>query len=489
MDREKSRDCDESLMATKSGNYWNTLDTDNEGKSCNLSIQMEYERKRTDTQLPLAPFGHSSFQYPFLSKDIITEILIRLPVKLIVKFRCVSKSWRALITSPKFVKDHLRLALKNKAYHKVMWCHRPQIKIEECYLSSLFDNSTTFSDVSALHPRLVSDGLYTRVPDSIVVLGSVHGLICLIGSVDGCIFQGYDDIDTERLVDIEDFKEDLFLWNPSTRRYKKLPDHKPDYWFDTRVYGLGYDMLHDDYKFLGTFRGYQRLHCCKVQLYSLKSDSWKSLDDLPSALSGGNLQGVSGTFVEGSLHWLSYTTDGPDKRWNIISFNLADEKWGTLEKPCYEEGELVLWLGVIGSDLSLFVDCEGTHIDVWVMQKYAVQGSWNKKFIIKYPDGVGLTGFGPLFMLPYFFSITDEILMLFNSTANIYNTRDEVWRPNPYVINWLDHPTAFIYVESLVSPFSAKGTEATRKNLLDVAADPTLPHTISVKCPQSDHKK
>jgi len=47
---------------------------------------------------------------PTLPYDVILEILCRLPVKFILRFRCVCKSWNSLISDPIFVKKQLSVS-------------------------------------------------------------------------------------------------------------------------------------------------------------------------------------------------------------------------------------------------------------------------------------------------------------------------------------------------------------------------------------------
>ncbi|CAO2193909.1 unnamed protein product [Urochloa humidicola] len=51
---------------------------------------------------------------PELFDEIVWEILIRLPVSSLVRFRSVSKAWRAIISDPSFVRAHLHFSRQSQ---------------------------------------------------------------------------------------------------------------------------------------------------------------------------------------------------------------------------------------------------------------------------------------------------------------------------------------------------------------------------------------
>ncbi|KAJ8530726.1 hypothetical protein K7X08_023607 [Anisodus acutangulus] len=136
----------------------------------------------------------SILKIPVLPAELVTEILLRLPVKPLLKFRSVSKSWLALISSPEFVKSHLSVSANNKDYihHRLMWSFRHgPFNLKKCALSE------SAMEVFDLNYHMTSDGLYNKLP----------------------------------------------------QKYKKLPNPRPNLWFEKwRMHGFGYDELHDDYK-------------------------------------------------------------------------------------------------------------------------------------------------------------------------------------------------------------------------------------------------
>ncbi|XP_059295863.1 F-box/kelch-repeat protein At3g23880-like [Lycium ferocissimum] len=399
-----------------------------ESKGDEASHQHPKQSKPTNhSPFPSTSIQESALTISILPQELITDILLKLPVKPLLKFRCVSKSWLALISSPQFVKTHLSICANDKDYtnHRVVLkVNSPEFNLKDCSLNSLlYDPVTEAFDLGypMKNPR--------KPLRSIRIVGSVNGLICLVIGVN-----------------------DFFLWNPSIRKFKKLPDPTDGFYI---MYGFGYDEFHDDYKVVAICNNlrYNGSHHVEVKIYSLKSDSWTSTYE---CWSGGVLSTRWGTLVNGKLHWTTTTTTtrvGVNNPKDIICIDLADKKWGKVEQPCYGEGDFncTLSLGVLGGDLALFYDYLRTHADVWVMKEYGVKESWTKMLTINYPNDP--TAY--LFLHTFCMSNKGEILFEFGSSFVVYNLNDNSIR-NPEITNCNFIRQAIIYIESLVWPLLDK---------------------------------
>ncbi|MCD7472146.1 hypothetical protein HAX54_013142 [Datura stramonium] len=255
--------------------------------------QMDYEQ-------PKRKLAHA--QSSSLPSEIITEILIRLPIKILLRFQSVSKFWFALISSPQFVKAHL---VKNKDYTH-------QRIMRTCIGHQM--NSIKVYPMQSLNYESVTNPYDLDCPlkNHFMIVGSVNGLICLA------------------------FGAHRFLiWNPSIRKFKKVASLEIA--SGSHIAGFGYDELYDDYKLVSIFCG------VKVEIYSLKRNSWRKIDDFQV----GEVKSRLPTLVNSKLHWVTRCGD-------ILSIDLTDEKWGRLEQPFYGEGDDGFDLGVLKTDLSMF---------------------------------------------------------------------------------------------------------------------------------------
>ncbi|CAI9104453.1 OLC1v1003122C1 [Oldenlandia corymbosa var. corymbosa] len=201
------------------------------------------------------------FTIPNFPEDLIAEILLRLPAKSLVKFKCVSKPWRSLISSPEFIKTHLAIASGRDDYghHRLIFTvlsKSRKLRNQLYSVSSLLHKSISAAKVVNIDNPL-------QHPESVTVVGSCNGLVCFYNRIG-----------------------ELVLRNPCTREYKKLPDtgigggnEAGSSW----IFGFGYDNLNDDYKLVGIYWGLYSDPDCKIILYSLKNNSWRKMDDLKVA--------------------------------------------------------------------------------------------------------------------------------------------------------------------------------------------------------------
>lgn len=94
-----------------------------------------------------------------LPEEMVFEVLQRLPVKSLLRFKSECKSWLSIISDPEFVKTHP----KNMALKKVsllMLTYNPQPNL-------LVPSSNYF------------DFLYLLILCDFIVIGSCNGIICL----------------------------------------------------------------------------------------------------------------------------------------------------------------------------------------------------------------------------------------------------------------------------------------------------------------------
>jgi len=123
--------------------------------------------------------------------DAIAEILCLLPVKSLVRFRCVNKSFDTLISDPYFVQMHLKKSKRNPQL-TLTWIPTKMsidLYVVTFPISRLLENSLTTIQYDPYYDLKMNDSIWW-------VVGSCNGLLCLTNAYD---FQH------------------CVLWNPATR--------------------------------------------------------------------------------------------------------------------------------------------------------------------------------------------------------------------------------------------------------------------------------
>ncbi|XVF23720.1 hypothetical protein REPUB_Repub13aG0064000 [Reevesia pubescens] len=187
-----------------------------------------------------------------LPADVLTEILLKLPVMSIVRFKCVSKTWCRLFQNPTFVSQHLSLSKKNN-YLLVVYHEEDNKAVMRLFGYQTF---VSYHDLRQQFPNR-----FTNVYISFCVY---NGVFCLL---------------PHRINSL------VTLWNPATREFRILPECNQNIPSKIRnclhVLGFGLDPLSNDYKviYIRTFLDLEnnkpgRHHA----IYKMSTDSWRVLE-------------------------------------------------------------------------------------------------------------------------------------------------------------------------------------------------------------------
>nr|XP_048323886.1 putative F-box protein At3g17480 [Ziziphus jujuba var. spinosa] len=203
-------------------------------------IKAESEAKRSNNNI--------------LSEELEIEILVRLPVISLLRFKC--KSWRSIIRSPFFIQKHLQVCNSTNPSYLLVQIRSPyDFNLESVSILS-YDNP--------LDPKLIQ--AIPALPGS-EIEGSCNGVFCLYNRANG----------------------DVVLWNPATRETKVVPhshiqrNNRSD--FESEAVGFCFDVK----TVMITYRVVM-IHACtengpmsfQLEVCSLSTDSWRLVPGIRS---------------------------------------------------------------------------------------------------------------------------------------------------------------------------------------------------------------
>lgn len=278
---------------------------------------------------------------------MIEEIVVRLPVKTLLRFKCVCKHWCDLIESRRFMNRH--------------YCHdsnRDRLVFSRC-LSYDYEENYRFEEANG-------DGVDLRMGPGYFFkscMGPVNGVFC--------------EVSRHRTID---------LLNPATREVKRLPSLPPMPWprdcgWLNLRFGFGLDPSTGDYKTVA-FYGAQL-----VCVYSVSSECWRFIEGVDPSLLSTSLgyvlveaswEELGGGFCNGVYYWVSH---------GILAFDMMTETFREIEAPGGVVGEEIYYggVGVYRGSTALFLSRPipfssplvlGRN-DLWVLGD---GGGWSKIF-------------------------------------------------------------------------------------------------------------
>nr|XP_023880215.1 putative F-box protein At1g50870 [Quercus suber] len=287
-----------------------------------------------------------------LPEDLVIQILLWLPVVSLLRFKCICKSWCALINGQNFINKHLlhnqTTSNKNRnagflliqrqkssndhVFSKLQyesleilstqavkfcygcrWCLYCDSSVSVNHgVLSLMAKTSSISTFSTIRPPLTRTGTqYFGIPNhaAINIVSSINGLVCLDLNVCGL---------------------DIVLWNPATNETKVVPK--------------------------------------SAEVYCLSTGSWRTVS---TSAPGYFIDcGYYRTYTKGMFSWSASIGDYPDFFPGILSFDMSNEVFLTTTLP---DGDLE-----DPNDRERLENC----FYIWSLLEFGVKESWTKLFTI-----------------------------------------------------------------------------------------------------------
>ncbi|XP_065880071.1 F-box/kelch-repeat protein At3g23880-like [Euphorbia lathyris] len=244
----------------------------------------------------------------FLPEEILTEILLRLPVKSLLISKTVCKYWHSIINCTGFVKKHLLARAAGYNQHKKFLGPVFPDKKNASYSCLLYreDYDGTVHAEAFNFPYKLFFSHEKVIPVSLS--NSCDGLICFVRD------------------------QRILLWNPSIPTdYKIIQSPLIS---NVDIVRMGYDATSDDYKIIKVS---SECHIdedyISFEIFSLKSSSWKS----KRIAKKNSVYYYTSRFIyaKNGLHWIATLFNEEEDEYTdcIIYFDLAEESLDYLNLP------------------------------------------------------------------------------------------------------------------------------------------------------------
>ncbi|KAL6191847.1 hypothetical protein ACLB2K_038236 [Fragaria x ananassa] len=232
-------------------------------------------------------------------QDLLTDILLRLPIKSLLRFKCVSKQWLSLISSPQFHRRRRLLASSG-----ILLCQTTDL----IYHTSL---AGTNSDLPFTSLSFIGD------PAGVNILQSSNGVLLCCSS-----------FHTARM----GLGRSYYICNPSTQQFSILP--KADFENVSKTISGAY-LVFDSSK-SPHYRVVSVRRCSSPSSSSSSSSNSYHIVTYSSETRAWRLSGSpftapvmvfdDGVLWNGSIHWLSPTGAS-------LFFHIDQERLGTMPAP------------------------------------------------------------------------------------------------------------------------------------------------------------
>lgn len=210
------------------------------------------------------------------NQDLLAQILLRLPAKSLIKFKCVSKQWLSLISNPHFCLSHTRHQGDDGFLHPTALLLKVEYILDEFHVVPL----KNFSQVPFFQYSSTSD---------LDILQSCKGLF---------VYETLDD---------DNYVSRYFICNPTTKQFKKLSFLQNPIKDGEFYVSLAFDPIQSPhYKIIVVREVLPNSFIFELDIYASESDSWKVGTIIFETKEEDSMAFGDAVFCNGKLHWNSY---------------------------------------------------------------------------------------------------------------------------------------------------------------------------------------
>ncbi|KAL2926251.1 hypothetical protein RDABS01_007056 [Bienertia sinuspersici] len=296
-----------------------------------------------------------------LPDDAIAEILLRLPIKSLQRFKCVAKSWYARISDPNFKINHF-VSSNNHEFFDFLLIN--QLHPEKRQVLSLFSFKPL--EIKTRHIQLSNANSIEETIKSAEISGPCNGIFCVFDPPNGSIS----------------------LFNPANQQLSTLPKSQVEPPTNAvsfeNVVGFGFVTECNDYKVLVYkhmfFPSCSTPNTTHAELYTLSTNTWKKLDIGEEFKATGNRPRSRSTpSINGIFSWFEIDKQLIEKV--IFSYNMKTEVFMKTQLPNIPSKNGYGRLASLKENLAYIHNSRavggiGVCYDVWVLGQYGVRESW-----------------------------------------------------------------------------------------------------------------
>lgn len=243
----------------------------------------------------------------------------------------------------------------------------------------------------------------------------------------------------------------FLIFNPPTRESTNIPSAPHEFppsfhWNESSLCGFGYDHLNDDYKVVKIAECYLQFRAIMVITYSLKTNCWKRIQNVPTKTRFSIDMGV---FAVGALHWLALKNP-PEATDIVVVFYLGLEQFKEILIPDMAGPVVNFSTRCVVSDgesLCILDNYPDSRTDVWLMNNSGEENPWSKPFSV---GNHGTLGTFRSFQPVYFFRSGESVLLKVDSAKLVWYDLGRKMVKNVMIHGIPKKFDSHVYAESLI---------------------------------------